>query len=89
MPNRLAIEAELSAGQRATLAELCRDLCIDPTEWREAPALRTVFDLAASVRCVRRLEAEGRGRREAEAEASRLLGFNEKTLASRMFNYSV
>lgn len=82
-PDRVAIEAELTAGELATLRELCARVHVPAGWWPRARELARPFLLLAAGRYADRLRAEhGLARDAALREACARLGLSDETLRS-------
>jgi hypothetical protein len=80
-PNREAVELALTAGQRATLAELCRVLGVSPRGWHRLPGFRA-FVLAAAASLAAELRAAGATQENAALSAAVRLGLNVDSVKS-------
>lgn len=76
--NRETIEAALLETQRAVLADLCRQLGIDPAGWHRLPAFR-VFLMGAVTNLAGELELGGANRENALLTACIRLGVSAES----------
>ena len=83
-PNRVAIEAELTAEELVALRGLCALFNCHPTRWPEKPPLQ-VFATAAVVRLRDRLVRDQRlSLSRATVQAATSLGLNGETMRTRV-----
>jgi hypothetical protein len=83
MPDRVAIEAELTGGELATIREWCERIPVPVAAWPDALEPARPFLFLAAYRLADRLrESRGLAKDAALAEACARLGLSPETLTS-------
>lgn len=89
LPNRVAIEAELSAEELVVLRDWCARFRVHPTRWQELKPWCQTFESVAADRLAERLRhTEGLSRSRSITEAAARLGVNGETLRARLAGWS-